>query len=412
MRSFSAFSCLLLLLLCSAFPTSAQKEQDPHPERPNYRGIGVDWKKQTPPDSSHVRYSIFLIGDVGAPALDSVGEPSLNFMRRQMLAAGSRSTTIFLGDNIYEYGMPETRAYDRKTSERRITAQLNTMRNYAGEKYMIPGNHDWKQGLTGSVEQVNREQQFVEDFMTRDSAAFAYTGDFFIPRNACPGPFEVRLQDDIVMIAINSQWFLQTAERPYGGNSGCGVADETDFFTQLEDIIQKNAGKNIMVVAHHPLFSDGIHGGYFTLADHFFPLSIVYKYAFLPLPIIGSIYPFARKYGGVSQDLPHPLYQGYKKGLMEIFNKYPNVIYAAGHEHNLQYFKDGNLHHIVSGSGCKTQHVKPGDGGQAIFSDKEKGFARVNYYDNGEVWVEYFIPEGHGDKGRLVFRTPMYAQFS
>lgn len=410
MRIFSAFSCLLLVLLGSALPVSAQKTQVPHPQRPNYRGIGKDWEKQTPPDSAHVRYTIFLIGDVGAPALDSVGEPSLNFMRRQMLAAGSKSTTIFLGDNIYEYGMPDTRAYDRKTAEKRITAQLNTMRNYAGEKYMIPGNHDWKQGLNGSVEQVNREQQFVEDFMTRDSAAFAYTGDFFIPRDACPGPFEVRLQDDIVMIAINSQWFLQTEERPYGGNSGCGVADETDFFTQLEDIIQHNAGKNIMVVAHHPLYSDGIHGGYFTLADHFFPLSIVYKYAFLPLPIIGSIYPFARKYGGVSQDIPHPLYQKYKEGLLEIFNKYPNVVYAAGHEHNLQYFKEGNLHHIVSGSGCKTQHVKPGDGGDALFSDKEKGFARVNYYDNGEVWVEYYIPEDRGEKGRLVFRTPMYAQ--
>ncbi|MBG8555227.1 metallophosphoesterase [Hymenobacter guriensis] len=410
MKIFSAFWGLALLLAGSAAPAWAQKTQTPHPTRPNYRGVGKNWEQQIPPDTSRIRYSVFLIGDVGAPALDSVGEPSLNFLRRQILAAGSRSTTIFLGDNIYEYGMPETKALDRKTSEKRIIAQLNTMRNYAGEKYMIPGNHDWKQGLKGSVDQVNREQQFVEDFMQKDSAAFAYTGDFFIPRDACPGPFEVRLQDDIVMIAINSQWFLQTNERPYGSNSGCGVEDETDFFSQLEDVIRRNAGKNIMVVAHHPLYSDGIHGGYFTLADHFFPLSIVYKYAFIPLPVIGSIYPFARKYGGVSQDIPHPLYQQYKKGLLDIFAKYPNVVYAAGHEHNIQYFKEGNLSHIVSGSGCKTQHVKPGDGGDALFSDKEKGFARVNYYNNGEVWVEYYVPEDKGEKGRLVFRTPMYAQ--
>ncbi|MCR5888258.1 metallophosphoesterase [Hymenobacter sp. J193] len=410
MKIFSAFWGLALLLAGSAAPAWAQKTQTPHPTRPNYRGVAKNWEQQTPPDTSRIRYSVFLIGDVGAPALDSVGEPSLNFLRRQILQAGSRSTTIFLGDNIYEYGMPETKALDRKTSEKRIIAQLNSMRNYTGEKYMIPGNHDWKQGLKGSVEQVNREQQFVEDFMQKDSAAFAYTGDFFIPRDACPGPFEVRLQDDIVMIAINSQWFLQTNERPYGSNSGCGVEDETDFFSQLEDVIRRNAGKNIMVVAHHPLYSDGIHGGYFTLADHFFPLSIVYKYAFIPLPVIGSIYPFARKYGGVSQDIPHPLYQQYKKGLLDIFAKYPNVVYAAGHEHNIQYHKEGNLSHIVSGSGCKTQHVKPGDGGDALFSDKEKGFARVNYYNNGEVWVEYYVPEDKGEKGRLVFRTPMYAQ--
>ncbi|WP_245855314.1 BamA/TamA family outer membrane protein [Hymenobacter mucosus] len=414
-RRFSSYGLMLLLAGGTLHPALAQKPvQTPHPTRPNYRSGGEKWESTTPPDSSRIRYTIFLIGDVGKPiASEQGGEPSLNYLRKQIMAAGAKSTTIYLGDNIYEYGMPEEGAYDRKESERRITDQLDILRNYAGEKYMIPGNHDWKQGLRGGVDQVNRQQRFVENYMTKDSAAFAYTGDFFIPRDACPGPFEVRLQDDVVMIGVNSQWFLQTnGERPYGSNSGCGVANETDFFVQLEDIIARNKGKNIMVVAHHPLFSDGIHGGYFTLGDHFFPLSIVYKYAFIPLPVIGSIYPFARKYGGVSQDIAHPLYQAYKKGMLEIFQKYPNVVYAAGHEHNLQFFKEGNLNHIVSGSGCKTQHVKPGNGGDALFSDKEKGFARVNYYDNGEAWVEYFIPEGQGETGRRVFRAALYAQES
>ncbi|UOQ72755.1 metallophosphoesterase [Hymenobacter cellulosilyticus] len=411
MRRPFLLSCLLLL--CGSLTTAlAQKTQTAHPERPNYNHGGENWESKTPPDSSHIRYSIFLIGDVGKPIKkEAGGEPSLNFLNQQITKAGSKSTTIFLGDNIYEYGMPREGAYDRKESEERMIGQLESLRGYAGEKYMIPGNHDWKQGLTGAVEQVNRQQAFVENYLTSDSAAFPFTGDFFIPRNACPGPFEVRLQDDILMIAINSQWFLQTSgERPYGGNSGCGVANETDFFTQLEDIIQRNQNRNIMVIAHHPIFSDGIHGGYFTLADHFFPLSIVYKYAFLPLPIIGSVYPFARKYGGVSQDIPHPLYQAYKKGLMEIFDKYPNIIYASGHEHNLQYFKVGSMHQIVSGSGCKTQHVRPGKSGEAIFSDKEKGWSRVNYYDNGEVWTEFWIPNDKGETGRLVFRTPLYAK--
>ncbi|RIY10083.1 hypothetical protein D0T11_10925 [Hymenobacter rubripertinctus] len=406
---------MLLTLSGLTVPALAQQKpatQTAHPTRPNYRGEGVNWESKTPPDSARIRYSVFLIGDVGKPAPQAEGgEPSLNFMRQQILAAGAKSTTVYLGDNIYEYGLPTEGASDRKESERRIVDQLKVLRDYDGEKYMIPGNHDWKQGQRGAVAQVNREQQFVEDYLRSDSAAFPYTGDFLLPRDACPGPVEIRLQDDVVMIAINSQWFLQTTgERPYGTNSGCGIANETEFFVQMEDIIQRNKGKNIIVVAHHPLFSDGIHGGYFTLADHFFPLSIVYKYAFVPLPVIGSIYPFARKYGGVSQDLPHPLYQAYKKGLMDIFQKYPNVVYAAGHEHNLQYFKQGSLNHIVSGSGCKTQHVKPGSGGEALFSDKEKGFARVNYYDNGEVWVEYFVPEGTGETGRRVFRTSMYAQ--
>jgi len=403
-------ACALPLQLLA----QGESSQNPHYSRPNYRRAGTGWDKKLPPDSTHIRYSVFLIGDVGKPIETAKGgEPSLNFLHKQILAAGAKSTTIYLGDNIYNFGMPEEGAYDRKVSEERIIAQLDVFKGYQGEKYMIPGNHDWKQGAEGGLEQVNREQRFVEDYLAKDSAAFRYTGDFFTPGNGCPGPYEVRLQDDLVLITINSQWFLTPpANRPFGADGGCGVENESDFFAQIEDIVARNKDKHIMVVGHHPLYSDGVHGGYFTLADHLFPVSIVYKYAFLPLPVIGSIYPFARKYGGISQDIAHPLYQGYKKGLEDIFKKYPNIIYAAGHEHNLQYFKEHDTHYIVSGSGCKTQHVKPGPGAGALFSDKEKGFARVNYYDDGQVWTEYFVPQGNGEKARLVFRTPLYAQLT
>ncbi|GAC1596087.1 MAG: metallophosphoesterase [Hymenobacter sp.] len=399
-----------------AFPSSTlaqgESSQNPHYSRPNYRRGGLGWQSKLPPDSSRIRYSVFLIGDVGSPIPAAKGgEPSLNFLRKQIMAAGAKSTTVYLGDNVYEFGMPPEGDLARKESERRLRDQLDVLKGYQGEKYMIPGNHDWRQGLKGGLAQVLREQTYAEGYMAKDSAAFSYTGDFITPGNGCPGPYEIRLQDDLVLITVNSQWFLTNRnERPYGADGGCGVEDETDFMAQLEDIIARNKDKNIVVVGHHPLFSDGVHGGYFTLGDHIFPISIVYKYAFLPLPVIGSIYPFARKYGGVSQDLAYPAYQAYKKGLMDIFAKYPNIIYAAGHEHNLQYFKEGATHFIVSGSGCKTQHVKPGDGGGALFSDKEKGFARVNYYDDGQVWVEYFVPQGNGEQARRVFRTPLYAK--
>ena len=196
-------SCSLFWLLSGTSAWAQKTTQTPHPIRPNYTKGGENWEAKTPPDSSRIAYSVFLIGDVGKPipAKDG-GEPSLNFMRKQMLAAGAKSTAIYLGDNIYEYGMPEEGAFDREESERRIVDQLNILRGYAGEKYMIPGNHDWKQGRTGGVEQVNRQQRFVENFMTNDSAAFSYTGDFFIPRDACPGPFEVRLQDNLVFLQV------------------------------------------------------------------------------------------------------------------------------------------------------------------------------------------------------------------
>ena len=395
-----------------ALGENGESEFNPTNPKPNYRGSAVGWEKTAAPDTSHRQYSVFLIGDVGSPILaDRGGEPSLNFMRRQMMLAGSKSAVIYLGDNIYNQGMPPEGAYDRKIAESRLNAQLDILKGYQGEKYMTPGNHDWIQGSVNGLAQVNREQEYAEHYLAHDSA-FAQTGDFLVPRDGCPGPYEIRLQGNLVMIVLNSQWFItQPGNRPFGDICGANNADEV--YAELEQIIKRNQDKHIIVAAHHPLFSDGIHGGYFTFADHVFPLSIVQKYAFLPLPIIGSIYPLARKYGGIPQDLPYPMYQEYKKSLLDIFSRYPNVVYVNGHEHNLQYFEDAGSrsHFITSGSGCKVQHVKPGDGGAALFSDKEKGYARLDYYDNGQVWVEFIIPSD-ADKGQtahVVYRRQVYA---
>ena len=413
------FRILILLSLLSAVPRAgwAQIEEigeisespnNPLHPKPNYRHAGRQWQKAPLPDSAHLTYSVFLIGDVGNPVLPANGgEPSLNFLHKQILIAGARSTTIYLGDNIYNQGMPSQGAVDRKTAEARITAQLDVLKGYKGEKYMTPGNHDWIQGTRNGLAQVNREQEFTENYMKNDSTAFSYTGDFLLPRDGCPGPYEVRVQDNLLLIFLNSQWFLTPPEfRP--ANAFCGIANDADIYAQIEDIIARNQDKHIMVLAHHPLYSDGIHGGYFTLADHIFPLSIVFKYAFVPLPIIGSIYPFARKYGGISQDIAYPAYTAYKNALTDIFSRYPNIIYSNGHEHNLQYFKEGTTSYITSGSGCKTQHVKPGAAGGAIFSDKEKGYVRVNYYDNGQVWAEFLVPDGKGETAHQVFHTLLY----
>jgi len=41
-----------------------------------------------------------------------------------------------------------------------------------------------------------------------------------------------------------------------------------------------------------------------------------------------------------------------------VFDEHENIIYAAGHEHNLQYYDRNNRHYIVSGSDGKTSNVK------------------------------------------------------
>lgn len=392
------FFPLLLLALLLVQACSLRINQ------PYYNPQVQNWPQQLPGDSSQIRYSIFLIGDVGAPRKDPL-EPSLKLLQKQMQASDANSSTIFLGDNIYSYGLTEPGSPGRKTDEERIKTQLDVFKGYKGEKYMIPGNHDWAQGIPGGLAAVIRQEVFVEQYLQDSTKVLG--GNFFVPDGGCPGPYEVFLHDNVVLIALNSQWWLQGEEKPYGGNNRCGVANELDVYLQLEDIISRNSGKHIMVVGHHPLYTNGTHGGYYRLLDHIFPLTLIDPKLIIPLPVIGSIYPWSRRYGGISQDVAHPKYKAYIQALMGIFEKYPNVVYAGGHEHSIQYFKKRGVPTIVSGSGCKTQHMKEGGNG-AIFGHEAKGFAKVNYYRNGEAWVEFWEPEGDGSTGKIVFRTLMY----
>jgi hypothetical protein len=365
----------------------------------------ANWETAKTVKNNKVIYTVFLIGDVGAPDLVN-GEPSMKLMRQQMMEAGAQSTTIFLGDNVYHNGLPEPGAYDREVSEKRLNAQLDILKGYPGEKYMIPGNHDWNHSGRGGLEAVMREQRYVNEYLTDENIVVG--GDFYVPGNGCPGPYEVKISDDLVLIALDTEWWLHPFDRPYGENSDCGAATEVDLLIQLEDIIEKNAGSDIMIVGHHPLKSRGVHGGFFTLKDHIFPFTLLREWIYLPVPLIGSIYPFARKYGGILQDIPHPRYQALIQGLYNIFDKYDNIIYAAGHEHALEYFKHNNTGLIVSGSGCKIQDIR--GGGDAYYAEKVKGYAKVLYYENGEVWTEFWVPEGDGATGKVTFRTPVYAK--
>ncbi|GAB3193974.1 hypothetical protein ABID22_000381 [Pontibacter aydingkolensis] len=394
-RLYTKYVCLALLLFVLTACVSTE---------PYYSRAALNWEQDKPDPQNKLLYTVFLIGDVGAPDLD--GEPSMILMRKQMEEAGMQSATIFLGDNVYHNGLPPVGSYDREISEKRLNAQLDILKGYEGEKYMIPGNHDWNHSGRGGLDYVIREQNHVNEYLTEENIVVG--GDFFVPGNGCPGPYEVKISDDLVLIAIDSEWWLHPFDRPYGDNSNCGAATELDFLIQLEDVIEKNSGSDILIVAHHPLFTRGNHGGFFTLRDHLFPFTMLRDWMYLPMPVIGSIYPFARKYGGILQDIPHPRYQAYIQGLLNIFDKYDNIIYAAGHEHSLQYFKHNNLAHIVSGSGCKIQHVK--GGGNATYTQAVKGFSKVLYYENGEVWTEFWEPEGKGETGRITFRTALYAK--
>ncbi len=363
---------------------------------------GADWQKRQSPEKEELIYQIFLIGDAGAATLDKQ-EPTLKLFQKSVEAGGEKSAAVFLGDNIYSYGLPEPTAPDRDFAEARLTEQLKTVQNYEGRVIFVPGNHDWDDGRAGGLEAVKRQEEFVEAYLNR--------GNTFLPDEGFPGPTDIELMDDdehpalrkdIRLIVLDTQWWLHKHKKPYGDTGEYELFDGGDFLNEMEDVLKKRQKDFLVVAAHHPLITLGPHGGYVPPSRHLKP------------PIFGSLYAFYRRAFGLEQDVTHHKYKQLSRTLQNMFLGNDHLVYASGHSHNLQYIKKQGKretqHYIVSGSGTKKNYVAKGRGSE--FSYQGEGFVTLKYYENGSVWMEAWAPIGDGTNGKLLYKTELKPPYS
>lgn len=328
------------------------------------------------PLSAEVAVTLFLVGDAGEPAPG--GEPVLQALSKQIKGTAGRTVVAILGDNIYPNGLPPAAAPDRAAMEVRLRAQLEAARVGGAEVLVLPGNHDWENGRKGGWEAVLRQQRFVDE--TYDERVR------WLPRDGCPGPTIVDEGPFLRLIALDTQWFLHRGPRPYGPDSDCVAATAEEALDHLRAALKDSGGRHTVLLAHHPLRSAGRHGGFFPWQDHIFPLRHLRSWLWLPLPVVGSIYPLSRQLGISSQDQSSSGYERLVEGLIDAFGDHPPLLYAAGHEHNLEVLGGPSRPWVVvSGAGRFGETTRLGGRSDALYLSEEAGFARLEVLASGQV---------------------------
>ncbi|NCI45897.1 BamA/TamA family outer membrane protein [Sediminibacterium sp. WSJ-3] len=323
-----------------------------------------------------VQARIVLIGDAGS--LKNGRHPVVSAVRNR-IKLDSITTVLYLGDNLYTYGLPDD-AYSHYTMAATILdSQTHIVANTPARAYFLPGNHDWDHEGPDGWNAVMREQNYID--------AHGGNNVQFYPKDGCPGPEEVSLSNDVVLIMMDSQWWLHLYDKP-GIESDCPYKTKEEVLSQLDEIVTKNARKLIVFACHHPFKSDGIHGGYFTLKQHIFPLTDASPKMYVPMPLIGSIYPITRGIFGTAQDLKHPAYQNMIRDINKVLKAHPNVIYAAGHEHNLQLIQDSSYTYITSGAGTNKTRVSKSK--HQLYGSEENGFATMEIMKDKNVKVAFY----------------------
>ena len=362
-----------------------------------YNSENTNWVESKP--NGEIYETVFLLGDAGAPSRDPL-EPTFKLLKQHMDEAGSKSHLLYLGDNLYPRGLSDSTSLFREFEEERLLTQLELLENYEGEGIYVPGNHDWAQGRPSGYHRLINQQNFISNFSDKYPVTY-------LPEGGCPGPVEYPISDDIVLIFIDTQWWLHAHDKP-GAESGCEARTDDEFLIQLDDAVKRNYQKKIIVAGHHPLASNGLHGGHAPIKNHLFPLTDLVHNLYIPLPVFGSIYVFYRTVMGNIQDVPHPRYKAMIDAFENIFSQHDDLMYVSGHDHSMQYLPKENYHLIISGGGSKIDYINKN--GNAAFAAGMKGFGRIDFYEGGNVWLSFFTPKEDGSTGELLFRKKLMNQ--
>lgn len=379
------YHSFILLFIGFVYSSSAQK--------PFYSKNVKGWEEKKIPEKAVV-YSVYLLGALGDEKDSS--HLILEMLQSQTAGSDTNYSIIFLSDKIYKNGLPAENEADRIKAEQFIDTQLSYFTDIKKNIFFIAGQHHIPGDEGSQLSSILRTQQYIEKKLGRKN--------IFQPANGCPGPVEISLTKDLILIPINTQWWLSDKDEK---NNDCENKNVLEWTNELKDIVDNNQRKNILILGHHPLLNAGNHGGYFSMKQHIFPLTDLQPNLYLPLPVVGSLYPLYRAGIGSEYDLAYPPYKKLRKNIFLATRDYDNVIYASAHEHNLQHLRQKNQDFIVTNSSGDVSWA--GKNRKTYFSYAEKGLVKLNFLKNGEAWMEVFVSSEESKKGKAVYLAQLKA---
>ena len=326
-----------------------------------------------------IAHSFYFMGDAGVSGKPEASK-AIKVFKTALSQASEHSTVVFLGDNIYPKGLPKKGDSGRALAENQLDAQLDAVADFKGETIFIPGNHDWySNGLKG----LKRQEKYIEDALGKNT---------FLPENGCPIE-KVEVSEDIVMIVIDTEWYLTNWDKHPTINDDCEIKTRFKFFEAFESLIKKARGKTTIIAMHHPMFTNGPHGGQYDAKSHL-----------KPIPVLGTLKNVLRKTSGVSPaDLQNKRYNAFKKRIVTLAQENKKALFVSGHEHSLQYLVRDNLPQIVSGSGSKSTATRNVND---AFSSSDNGYARYDVFEDGSSMVRFYSAENHN----VIFQTEVFPE--
>ena len=244
-----------------------------------------------------------------------------------------------------------------------------------GNFIIIPGERDWDHSGKNGLKNVKKLEKIIKS-LELENVKWAV-------KKGCPGPKEFELDDNLLLITINTQWWNHPFDVPGPVDGDCKIATTDDFKEELEDLLNENPDINIIIAGHYPIISNGVYGGNHPFYKHIFPLTDMAEGLYIPLPFLGSIYKAYRENIGISDDIINENYEETRDLLKNIIAEYESIIYLSGHEKTQQIVEHGGNYFINSGAPEKAEYAANIEG--SILDRNEPGIIQIIYQSDGKV---------------------------
>ncbi len=326
----------------------------------------------TAPESTNkeVLHTFFIAGGMGN--MDENSNPEVqNLLKSYLEQADKNSSLLFTGDYTYADG-------DKKSNEELLKKELDLIKGYKGKTVFIPGKYEWSSGNTKDIE-------WVEDYLKDNKIEDVKVE----PNNVCPLEYK-EINDDLAVIYVDSNWFDTNWDGVEYINKKCtDINTKRRFVEEFEGYIKDSRGKNLVIVMHHPLYSNGEYAGKQTFWQ-----------SMTPLPILGTVLHEIDYLGSFSkQQMYSRRYNYLRTTVSALAQDNPRVTIVSGHEESLQYLSGGNIKQIVSGSLASASATKRSKdaitniGGtlnyEGNFTYGKEGFAVLKYFTDGSSQVSF-----------------------
>lgn len=383
-----AFGLVVMLCLSSCATTGLKLNES-----------DVNWHNKRPSPNGEIYHSIYLIGDVGGADEGKSTIPLIELEKHLKSDNRNDKSTdvIFLGDNIYPVGFPPVGHEDRAFAEHRLNVQLESVRGFKGNITFVPGNHDW---YTYGREGLKRQEEYIESYLAQFGEGFT---DYFRPSNGCGDIERMDISSDISLVTIDSHWLLANKSLDFD-MSDCTIKNRTEFVESFHAEMKKLKGRKVLLAMHHPMYTTGKHGGYFRFLAYLMPTTEYKSQWRIPIPLAGAVINYMRPRIS-EQDTKSGAYTFYHEAIIPPIKEHGETIVAAGHEHTLQYHKVDDVDYIVSGSGSKRGPVAMED--YTKFAYGNYGYALVDYYKDGAIWMSFFANDENDEEFIEVYRTQL-----